>query len=449
MAKAQANFLQEVKEQYEDYPYPPRDPQAEKIGLMAPYIDIPNRLNHYCFGGRRDFRKRFRVLIAGGGTGDSSVYMAEQYGTLGAEIVHIDLSKASIAIAKERLKMRGLEGKVTFLHASLLDIPKMGLGKFDYINCSGVLHHLANPEEGLASLESSLEPDGAIGIMLYGKYGRHGIYPMQETLAIATKHVSSRAKKIEFARKIISNLPNNNWFYLTKNIFQWDLGTDNGFYDLLLHPQDRAYTVPELYEFTRSAKLNYLSFQDDCTSGASLYDPKRFIHDSEVLDELHKLELEERQALAELIASNISKHTFYTTRNPISEPDVNDENFIPIVNYAFSANMKTLLKMVITATDENIMCTNQKGNHAIIIGVFPTTAALIIAIDGSRTIRQILDDVSSASKIDREEVKDHFHHLYEDLRAHDIIFMRHSSIPAYVSLDEIHNETLRRTQNKN
>lgn len=448
MAKAKANFLQEVKEQYEDYPYPPRDPAEEKRMIKAPFIDIAERVNHYCFGGKRDFRKPYRILVAGGGTGDSSVFMAEQYGTLGAEIVHLDLSKASIGVAKERLKMRGLENKVTFLHASLLDIPKMDLGKFDYINCSGVLHHLASPEEGLAALESALAPDGIMGIMLYGKYGRLAIYPMQETLRIATQHVTNRAEKVKTARNILSNLPRENWFLFSQPQFQWDLDSDNGLYDLLLHPQDRAYSVPELHEYMASAGLQILSFQDDSTSGAHLYNPKRIVMSEQAQKEIDKLDIKDQQALAELLAGNINKHTFYAGRKPATLPDPNDEDFIPSVNYLFSVNMKSLLKMVLIAQDKYIMCTNQKGNHDIIVEVTPSAGALIIAMDGKRTIRQIIDQVSAATNLPRDEVKSHFLKLYYDLTAHDIIFLRHSSVPQYDNLDQIQMNTLQRTAKK-
>lgn len=448
MAKAKANFLQEVKEQYEDLPYPPRDPQDEKKIIMAPYIEIIERFNHYCFQGKRDFRKKFRVLVAGGGTGDCSVFMAEQYGTLGAEIVHLDLSKASIAVAKERLKVRGLEGKVEFLHASILDIPKMNLGKFDYINCSGVLHHLANPEEGLAALESVLLPDGIMGLMVYGKYGRHSIYPMQETLRLITKNVSQKQKKIKISRTVLDVLPNNNWFKLSKNMFLWDLGTDNGFYDLLLHPQDRAYSVPELYDFLRSSNLNHVCFQDENTSGENLYDPKRFVIDlyKEEQEEIDKLSIVEKQALAELLASNMIKHTFYVSRKPFAEPDINDEEYVPVINYMFSVNMKALLKMVLMHQEKQVMCTNQNGNHTIFVDVFPSTAALIIAIDGKRKIKEIVDEVSSKMNLKREEVLSHFRFLYKDLRTHDLVFLRHSSIPAYENLDQIHANMMKRTQ---
>ena len=44
----------------------------------------------------------------------------------------------------------------------------------------GVLHHLADPDAGLAALRDVLAPDGAMHLMVYAPYGRTGIYMLQE-----------------------------------------------------------------------------------------------------------------------------------------------------------------------------------------------------------------------------------------------------------------------------
>ena len=51
---------------------------------------------------------------------------------------------------------------------------------FDEIVCTGVLHHLANPEAALRALRDVLDPDGAMHLMVYAPYGRAGIYMLQE-----------------------------------------------------------------------------------------------------------------------------------------------------------------------------------------------------------------------------------------------------------------------------
>ncbi|WP_197473052.1 hypothetical protein, partial [Oleiphilus sp. HI0123] len=72
----EGTYLEEVRQQYENYPYPARDPANEKTDL---YVSKPcslDCLNYYAFEGKRDFTQSFRVLVAGGGTGDDVIYLA-------------------------------------------------------------------------------------------------------------------------------------------------------------------------------------------------------------------------------------------------------------------------------------------------------------------------------------------------------------------------------------
>ena len=158
MAKRKKGADEAVRDQYEAYPYPARDPRDEAKRLIT---GSPSRLaevNHYVFGGRMDFAKPLRGLVAGGGTGDATVMIAQQSADAGcpAEIVHLEPSDASRKVAEARIAARKLGG-VRFAGMSLLDLPGSDLGPFDYIDCCGVLHHLDDPAAGLKA------PDGRVG----------------------------------------------------------------------------------------------------------------------------------------------------------------------------------------------------------------------------------------------------------------------------------------------
>ena len=86
-----------LSEQYENYPYPPRDPAEEAQRLITGSPSQLDELNHYVFGGRRDFSKPFRALVAGGGTGDAAIMLAQQLAETGGpgEVIYLDLSAAS------------------------------------------------------------------------------------------------------------------------------------------------------------------------------------------------------------------------------------------------------------------------------------------------------------------------------------------------------------------
>src|SRR5207237_7568409 len=90
----------------------------------------------------------------------------------------LDISEKSNEIARRRAEVRKL-ANITWVHGSVLDLPSLKLGPFDYINCVGVLHHMGDLKAGLQALRSVLKDDGAMSLMLYGKYGRTGVYHLQ------------------------------------------------------------------------------------------------------------------------------------------------------------------------------------------------------------------------------------------------------------------------------
>jgi SAM-dependent methyltransferase len=134
-------------------------------------------VNHYLFAGRRDFALPFRALVAGGGTGDAAIMLAQQLsdeagsGSAPGEVVYLDISEAAREIAEARAAARGL-ANLRFVTGSLEDLPGLGLGPFDYIDCCGVLHHLAEPAAGLRALVAVLAEGGGLGLMVYGALGR-------------------------------------------------------------------------------------------------------------------------------------------------------------------------------------------------------------------------------------------------------------------------------------
>ena len=138
--------MDEVRAQYEALPYPPRDPRDEAIRLITGTPSHILEINHYLFSGRLNFMRPFRALVAGGGTGDACIMLAQQLADrrCPGEVVYLDISTASRQICEGRAKARGLRN-INFLTGSLLDLPSMPIGQFDYIDCTGVLHHLPDP----------------------------------------------------------------------------------------------------------------------------------------------------------------------------------------------------------------------------------------------------------------------------------------------------------------
>jgi len=322
------NRDQLVQSQYEAYPYPERNPADEKKRLI---IGSPSNLaevNHYVFGGARDLTQPLSVLIAGGGTGDAAIMLAQQMGDAGApgEVVHLDQSEASQAIARQRADLRGL-GNIRFVHGSLLDVAEIAPGPWDYIDCCGVLHHLDDPVAGLHALTGVLAPDGGLGIMVYGALGRIGIYHVQEMMrALAPPGSRGDQARVALTKRLVDNLPPTAWLNRNGLVRDHKDGGDPGIYDLFLHARDRAYRVPEVLDMTGAAGLRLVTFIEPYR-----YDPQRLVRDPQLKKALATLDPREQAAFAELYLGNLKTHTFYAVRaaNPVTPPRPDAPTAVP------------------------------------------------------------------------------------------------------------------------
>jgi SAM-dependent methyltransferase len=312
---ADGTTVDPVRAQYEAYPYPARDPAEEATRLVTGSPSRVLEIRHYLYGGR-PLPAGFRALVAGGGTGDGTIMLAQQLadaGVPGAEVVYLDLSTAARAIAEARAAARGL-ANLRFETGAIEDLERLGLGAFDYVDCCGVLHHLADPAAGLRALVAALKPEGAgLGVMVYGRYGRSGVYELQAALRTLGRGLEL-PERVALARALLPKLPKTNRF--ARNPVVGDhTRSDAELVDLLLHSQDRAYTVPELAELAAGAGLQVAAWIEPLRYDPALYLPEALHARLEGLDPL------ERAALAERLAGNLKTHTVYLARRPeVAQP---------------------------------------------------------------------------------------------------------------------------------
>jgi len=292
----------QVSEQYEAFPYPERDPADEAHRLITGSPSHPVEIDHFVFRGRRDWLRPFRALVAGGGTGDAAIMLAQSLSDLGcpAEIIYLDLSTASRAVAEARAAARGLTS-IRFLTGDLLEAP--GLGPFDYIDCCGVLHHLPEPQAGFDALARAVAPEGGIGIMVYAPLGRTGVYPLQSAFGALFEGLAPEAR-IPLARAALDVLPETNWLH--KNPFVGDhKAGDAGLYDLLLHGRDRPYRVSELRAAVEGAGLRVAGL-----IAPGRYEPMRYLPPA-LAERVAGLAPAAAEQVAEDLAGNIKAHVVY------------------------------------------------------------------------------------------------------------------------------------------
>jgi SAM-dependent methyltransferase len=253
MTKPSANAV--VAEQYEKwvYPAPLQDLSAPDVRAKRDGGDYER--NWHTFFPERPFRDDIDVLVAGCGSNAAARY-AFNHPT--ARVTGIDLSSSSLAheaFLKEKHKLGNLS-----LHQMRIEEIK-SLGKtFDFIDVSGVLHHLPDPVGGLKALGSVLKPDGTIAIMIYGQYGRTGVYMLQEMFRLMG--LGQSEADVFTVKQTLASLPKNHAVqgYVERTR---DSKYDAGLVDSFLHRQDRAYTVQQCIDFANDAGLSFMNWWDN------------------------------------------------------------------------------------------------------------------------------------------------------------------------------------------
>ncbi|TAJ42443.1 MAG: class I SAM-dependent methyltransferase [Reyranella sp.] len=407
--------LEDVRAQYEALPYPPRDPRDEAIRLITGTPSHVLEINHYLFSGRLNFTRPFRALVAGGGTGDACIMLAQQLADrrCPGEVIYLDLSTASRQICEARAKARGLRN-IQFVTGSLLDLPAMNVGQFDYIDCTGVLHHLPEPATGMRALVSVLQPDGGIGVMLYGEYGRSGVYPLQEMLRTLAPPSMALEDRLAMAKRLIRFLPTTNLFRRNPYLNDHVTGGDAGLYDLVLHSCDRAFTVPDIGAMAAAAGLRVVAFLEPVR-----YEPATYMSDPVISRQMSSLPLLERAAFAERLAGNLRTHVFYATRagfDTVARPE--DTSAIPVLRDMDAQKLAAGL---------------QPGSPLIAnLDGFPWRAQLpalapriISQIDGRKTVAEIYTSLGAQGGLPQwEDFYTQFEDLYVKLNGVNHLLLR-------------------------
>jgi SAM-dependent methyltransferase len=281
---------------YDRHPYPP--PVADLDGLVRALADgAAARVAHHLIWPARPLASVGSVLVAGCGTSQ-----AVRHALLrpDAHVVGIDVSAASLAHAQAL----AAHHDVANLELHLLAIERVGeLGaSFDHVVCTGVLHHLDDPPLGLRRLREVLAPGGAVTLMVYVRYGRAGVYLLQEycrRLGVSPSP-GELADLVATLRELPLGHPLSRLLRESR-----DFADDDALADALCNPRDRAYSVPELLELVDGAGLRFgrwerqAPYLPDCGS----------ISETPHAPRLAALPAPEQHALVELFRGTMTRHT--------------------------------------------------------------------------------------------------------------------------------------------
>ena len=243
---------QDVNAMYEENPYP-RWNTLTKMQGVGEFGDLLKATFPSLKNETIPTPKPLRVLIPGCGTGQQSANVAMTFND--SEVLAIDLSKASLSYAIRSTKKLGIN-TITYKQADLLELPKHVDEKFDFIETTGVLHHLKDPKEGFKAVLSMLKPEGYLSVALYSEIARSMVIASRQF--IAENNFQATPEGIRACRKALFALPKD---HPTHIITQGrDFFTMSTCRDLIFHVQEHRFTLLQLRDLLDELGLEFLGF---------------------------------------------------------------------------------------------------------------------------------------------------------------------------------------------
>lgn len=228
-----------------NYPWPPLMFQAH---LDHGLYDLVNQeLGYY-----KDCRlpRKSKIWVAGCGT-NQAIFTALKFPE--SEIQATDISTESLAVSKRSAMDLGLTN-ITFNELSILD--SNFSEQFDYVICTGVIHHTANPLLALQRLQLALKKSGILELMVYNYYHRITTTAFQKAIKILSTSAIDFAYELNLSKKLVNSYDQSN--LMGDFLAAYRHSNDAELADSLIQPVEFSYTVTSLYNLMQKTNLEFL-----------------------------------------------------------------------------------------------------------------------------------------------------------------------------------------------
>ena len=400
MSSPSFDIADEVRSFYDRYPYPRPVDSLEQYSRL--WEDpLRRRADYHLFWPDRPYREDHSILIAGCGTSQAAKHAVR---CPNAQITAIDLSATSVRCTEELKRKYDLKN-LQVHQLAIEEVSQLGM-RFDQIICTGVLHHLPDPDAGLAALRDVLKPDAAMHLMVYAPYGRTGIYMLQEFCR--RLRISATDEGIRDLITALKVLPSG---HPLEHILREapDFKQEAALADALLHPQDCAYSVPRLLEFIERGQLTFgrwvrhAPYVPRCGVLAQIPQTTR----------IAELPLEEQFAAVELFRGTMVRHSVVVYPN--DGPGAHRVSFAgdAWLDYVPIRMADTVCVQARLPTGAAGVLINRSHSYTdIFMTVDAREKLLYDAIDGQCTTHEILRRTASSEELPRHEARTFFERLW-------------------------------------
>lgn len=300
-----------IRNQYNKYPYPKPVEDMEEYLKTTDYAASPTMIHNLLWPTTGHPEKPITILCAGCGSSEAAGLAMKNPG---AKVIGIDVSNSSLAHSKQlkkKHKIKNLELKKLDLH----QVESLGQ-KFDLIVSSGVLHHLPDPKTGFQALRKVLAEDGSFACMLYGKYGRAGVYMFQELAKILD--LKQNDNSVRVLKEMCAAAPDLHPVRLISDVAS-DVQYDAGLVDLFLNPQDTGFSVKEILQMAKDTDFVFQAWSDNF-----LYHPQSLpLAQTQLFKKISELPLQQQWEFMEKFTCAIPRHSFILTH-----PDRNPDDYL-------------------------------------------------------------------------------------------------------------------------
>lgn len=291
-----------ISDFYDDHPYPP--PPADLDAYRTRWQDpLERRAEYHLLFPGAPYRDDLNILVAGCGTSQAARHALRWPG---GRVTGIDVSRASLE-STAQLKRRYELDNLQVVELAVESVADLG-EDFDLIVCTGVIHHLADPDQGLRALRGVLRPGGAAHLMVYARYGRCGVTMLQEYADRLGIEATSEGIN-DLANSLAAVPPDHPIVPLLRA--SADFRHPDALADALLNPRERTYTAPELLDALDGAGFAFGRWYRQAPYLAQCGFPAAIPHRQRLAD----LPARDQYAALELLRGTMTRHSLTAHRD--------------------------------------------------------------------------------------------------------------------------------------